>query len=133
MANASMQDSLSWLAGQWIRVDDSDSARQTYENWSQLENGSLAGIGTTLSGVDTVWKEELLIIKRNNVTQLEVTGANDSSAVIFKLTELHKQQVIFENPTHDFPKSISYRRKADSLFAIVSGDGQQIPFTFIKQ
>jgi hypothetical protein len=131
--NASMQDSLSWLFGSWIRVDDRDTARQTYEGWSLLENGSLAGIGTTLSGVDTVWKEELLIIKRNNVAQLEVTGANDDYPVIFKLTELHNQQVIFANPTHDFPKVISYRRKADSLFAVVSGDGQQILFTFFKQ
>ncbi|HKB68908.1 MAG TPA: DUF6265 family protein [Pyrinomonadaceae bacterium] len=43
----------------------------------------------------------------------------------FKLTRVTGQEVIFENPTHDYPKRVIYRKKPDgSLVASIhAGEG----------
>ena len=44
----------------------------------------------------------------------------------FKLMRLTGQEAVFENPTHDFPKRIIYRRNGDgTLTALIEGDGTE--------
>jgi hypothetical protein len=44
----------------------------------------------------------------------------------FKLTRAGANEAVFENPAHDFPKRIAYRKEADgSLTARVEGDGSE--------
>jgi hypothetical protein len=43
----------------------------------------------------------------------------------FKLTRLARQEVVFENPAHDYPKRVIYRKNSDgSLVASIdAGEG----------
>ena len=57
----------------------------------------------------------------------------------FKLTSLSPNQLVFENPTHDFPTKITYLKiSQDSIVASISGliDGkeklEQFPMKKIK-
>jgi len=44
----------------------------------------------------------------------------------FKLTRLTEQEAVFENPAHDFPKRVIYRKSAvGTLTARVEGDGTE--------
>ena len=50
----------------------------------------------------------------------------------FTLTAIDERSATFENPAHDFPKKISYTRKADgSLEAVTSGDATERSQTFV--
>ena len=47
------------------------------------------------------------------------------AAVPFKLVSMSSNAVVFENPKHDFPTRIAYRRSGARLTATVSGpDGR---------
>ena len=51
----------------------------------------------------------------------------------FKRSDGGAQWVRFENPAHDFPQRIEYRRDGDLLNAVISGPGkdgktQQVPY-----
>lgn len=51
-----------------------------------------------------------------------VRGQNDDKPVAFLLTETKENQLVFENPTHDYPQKISYTQVSkDSLVAEISG------------
>jgi hypothetical protein len=57
--------------------------------------------------------------------------------VAFKRTSSNANEIVFENPKHDFPQKIHYKRNADgSVTAVVSGamNGQprQIEFKYTK-
>ena len=41
----------------------------------------------------------------------------------FAATSANADSVTFENPEHDFPQSITYRRRPDSLVASIQGEG----------
>lgn len=57
-----------------------------------------------------------------------VKGQNNDQPVKFKLTSSSANQLVFENPAHDFPQKISYTLETEgSLMAEISGivNGQQ--------
>jgi hypothetical protein len=50
------------------------------------------------------------------------------------MTRIDENSVTFENPTHDFPKTIRYSRRAEgTLDAVVSAGDRSITFTFTRQ
>ena len=40
----------------------------------------------------------------------------------FRLVEVSGQRAVFENPGHDFPQRIIYRREGDTLHARIEGN-----------
>ena len=44
-----------------------------------------------------------------------------ATPVTFRLTKQTGNEVVFENPEHDFPQTILYRRTGDQLYAAVEG------------
>jgi hypothetical protein len=46
---------------------------------------------------------------------------NGKNETPFRMTSQTDSQVVFENPSHDFPKRILYRKSADGVFARVDG------------
>ena len=77
-------ESLDWMVGNWIRVDDQPN-QQSYEVWEK-EGDNLVGLGYTLQENDTVFKEEMTLTKTGQWV-LQVTGVNDD-AVAFISQEL---------------------------------------------
>lgn len=51
----------------------------------------------------------------------------------FRLTRSTADEVVFENPQHDFPTTITYRRSGDEgLVAIVESATRRIEFTLAR-
>jgi hypothetical protein len=109
---------LGWLAGEWRMDGDT----RVEEHWTTPEGGKLIGMGRTVAGGKTVFFEYLRIEDRADGTYY-VAQPLGRPPTDFKLVRATASEAVFENPAHDFPKRIHYRREADgTLVARVEGD-----------
>jgi hypothetical protein len=111
---------LRWLAGCW---ELRSGSRVVLEMWMPPLGDLMLGASRTLVGATTREFEHLRI--RSEAGKLVYTalpsGQRETS---FPATAVSDTAVTFENPTHDFPQRIAYRRRgADSLIARVEGPG----------
>lgn len=98
---------LAWLQGCWESV----SAQRTVdEQWMAPRGGAMLGMSRTVQ--DGQLREYELVIMRETAAGL-VYEAHPSGqpAATFPLKELSDAAVVFENPAHDFPQRIGYRRE----------------------
>jgi len=83
------------------------------------------------SGTKTITEEIKLIKKGNDFYYVpDVTGPQ--GPIEFKITSFDNNSFIAENPDHDFPKRIAYRKNDARLEAIISGGSNAISYTFKK-
>lgn len=120
---------LEWLVGTWNRTN-TKPGRSGYEQWEKIREDEFRGRGVTLKGVDTAFVEKLRIIMRNDTIYYVADVPENNKPVYFKLTEIFPDGFVCENPSHDFPKKISYHRNDQSLKAQISGDGKTIDYLF---
>jgi hypothetical protein len=120
-----------WLSGHWCGEHDGELLE---EHWLP-PNGDLAlGVGRTIRNGRTTSHEFLRIHTRDGATHL--TAIHDGQPpTAFKLTASGMDWARFENPEHDFPKRIEYRRVPSGLHAEIAGPGKDgketvIPFEF---
>ena len=105
----------------------------SWEIWQQHEDG-LSGIGFTLNNGDTTFIEKLSIILNNDGLFYVADIPHNLAPTYFKLTNHKNDSWTFENPDHDFPKIITYRRISTSMMnCTIQGNGKQIIFEFIKE
>ena len=115
-------DDLAWLAGTWVQEKD---GRWTEERWGRPRGGMMLGTGLSGKG-DTATAFEYMRIAPDGEGRLAFWGSpGGKPPVPFPLVALEGKQARFENPAHDFPTRITYRRDGDVLIATVSGpDGK---------
>jgi len=109
---------LAWLSGCW---EQAAGPRLVEEQWTRPRGGLMLGAGRTVLGDTLVEYEQTRIFERGGRL---VYGANPSgqAPAEFESIELSDSSVTFENPTHDFPQRVMYRRAGrDSLVARVEG------------
>ena len=121
-----------WLIGDWQRKENKEGS-QTYETWKQVDKDLFIGLGCTLKGQDTSWKENLVLSKKNDQWTYDVTQMGDTSVTSFVITEMMKNKFICVNETNDFPKHIEYAFVDDEIHAVISGGGPTIPFNFRRK
>ncbi|MBX3133599.1 MAG: hypothetical protein KF689_09475 [Gemmatimonadaceae bacterium] len=107
-----------WLAGCWeLRV----GARVVLEQWMAPEGGVMLGMSRT-SVRDTVREWEHLYLGPRAGVLTYVARPSRQAETAFGAVDVNDSAVVFENPTHDFPTRILYRRRgADSLVARIEG------------
>ena len=111
---------LAWIAGDW-QTDPSGRA-VSEEHWTRPAGGSMMGVSRTLVGDRTVSFEFLRIEVRGESIFYVASPKGRCPATDFKLTRVSGQEAVFENPEHDFPKRIIYRKNSEGgLSAIVDG------------
>jgi len=120
-----------WLSGQWCGESDGESLE---EFWLPSKGNLALGVGRTIKGGITTSHEFLRIQTRDGATRLTALH-NGQSPTAFALTASGADWARFENPEHDFPKRIEYRRVATGLHAEIAGPGDDgketvIPFEF---
>ena len=120
-----------WLLGSWERLGEKEG-KKTYEYWMKNEAGDFIGMGCTLEGLDTVWKEDILLTNSNGGWNFNVIGLGDTSTTSFMITHLDKKSFICENEINEFPKKIEYAFDGKNINAVISGGGPTIPFNFKK-
>lgn len=130
-------DGLAWLEGEWQRTTRSGLS---IERWARLPDGGLVGesVAIPADGTEEVQLESLLLVRMGaDVFFIARPRQNDYPAG-FRLVAQTDTEAVFENPTHDFPQRITYRRTAqDSFTATIAGPGddgetQEIAFHFVR-
>lgn len=122
---------LDWLAGKWIRTN-ARPGHSGYEIWDKVSDLKLTGKGVTLKGNDVTFTENLQFITRGNDIFYVVTITGEKEPVFFKLTQIDSQGFTCENPTHDFPKKITYTYDGKNIKAVISGDGKSMDYDFVR-
>jgi hypothetical protein len=122
-ARAQTQDAvaqLSWVAGCWQQRTP-ERHRVIEEQWMVPRARTMFGMSRTVRGDSVAEFEHLKIVERNGhaVYHAEPSGQRPAE---FEARVVSDTLVVFENPTHDFPQRVSYRRRgADSLIARIEG------------
>ncbi|MFZ4398679.1 MAG: hypothetical protein ACOYO1_01495 [Bacteroidales bacterium] len=123
-----------FLEGKWEIDNLKDS---TYEEWVFINDSLLSGKSFTVIYPDTIVNERLSISKKENAIFYiaEVNEQNNGEAVYFKLNDIITNDVFtFENPLHDFPKSINYVKINDiTILVWIEGNGKRIEFKMKKR
>jgi hypothetical protein len=109
---------LGWLAGCWER---SNGAMIIEEQWMRPRGGAMLGMSRTTRRDTVVEFEQLRIFDRAGRTVYAAAPSGQAPAE-FETAVTSDSLVTFENPAHDFPQRIIYRRRgADSLIARIEG------------
>ena len=107
-----------WLAGCWA-LESGD--RVIEESWMPARGGVMLGMSRTTRAGHVTEHEFVLLRAAGSVLEYRVR-AGDQPEVVFRATRPSASEAVFENPAHDFPKRIGYRRVApDSLDAWIDG------------
>ena len=129
MEEVHFETEFDWLLGNWIRVNE-EGEKMTHESWEKINTASYRGVGYTLLRSDTVWQEEMRLVKSDEGWNFEAISKGEPAPTVFKLTDISKEAFTSQNPEHDFPTQIKYFKSGESLKAIISGEGMEIPFDF---
>lgn len=122
-------ENFDWLVGEWQRTNEKEG-RETIEMWSKVADSEYSGFGATLQDGDTLWYENIKLVKSNNLWSFEVTGQADITATTFILTKIEEGRFTSENDQNEFPTKIEYYISGDMLKALISGGGEEISFDF---
>jgi hypothetical protein len=120
--NFEQLEKMNWLIGNWENKMDDGILSETWKK----ENDSTFS-GTTyfiINKKDTVHSETILLTQLNNelIYRPTVKGQNNDESVDFKLSSESENTFVFENPKHDYPQKIVYKKvNENSLVATISG------------
>lgn len=124
---------LSWLAGHWCGGSGDE---QIEEFWMSPHGDVQLGVSRTLKADRTTGFEFMRIALVDSVpTYIAQVGGD--KPVSFKRSAGGENWVRFENPAHDFPTRVEYRRNGDALHAHIAGPGKDgkevvIPFDYTR-
>ena len=111
-----------WLLGSWGPTSPEGALS---EKWEKVNDSVLHGESYFIvGGKDTVFAETVALTSEKGKLAYTVTvpGQNNEKPVRFDLTSSTENQLVFENPKHDFPNKIVYNKITnDSLTAEISG------------
>ncbi len=124
---------LAWLAGCW---EGKGSKRVREEYWTMAAGGSMFGIGRAISDGRTT-EFEFMRIHEEKGDVLYTSKPSGQPEASFKLIRANGNEAVFENPQHDFPQRVIYRKQSDgTLLARIEGErnGKQsgIDFPFVR-
>lgn len=112
--------SLDWISGHWC----ADLGQETVEEfWLPPHGAVVIGVSRTLSDSQTAGFEYLRIVDIDGVPSY-VAQPGGRPPTTFKRTAGGERWIRFENPEHDFPQRIEYRRAGDALHAEIAGPGE---------
>ena len=125
-------DALAWLAGSWTGTMGRAAIE---EHWIAPRGGTMLAVSRTTAGDRTVGFEFLRIEQRaDGVFYVAQPGGRPPTQ--FRMTSSGPDTATFENPQHDHPKIIRYRREGTTLGAEIEGDekGKHVKqsFTFTR-
>jgi hypothetical protein len=121
---------LDWLVGCWERTTRTGRG---FEQWSKGAAGELIGGARSITPTADRETERLRLFDDRNGLVYEA-HPSDQRLTLFPMRVGSADSLVFENPAHDFPQRITYRRVgADSLIAevgVITGPGNPIFFRF---
>jgi hypothetical protein len=124
------QKEFSWLIGTWKLKD-----KNIFEQWMKDPDGkSLIGKSFRVKGADTVSMEEVRFTFSNNQFHYIPDVAGEQGPVDFAITKYEANSFVAENPLHDFPKIIRYKRvkkdDSETIEASIEGGSKVISYQY---
>ena len=108
-----------WIVGCWERTTRTGKG---VELWSVPQGGVMMGVSYAVTDT-SIRESEQLRIWASGDTLVYEAHPSSQARTLFKTTARVSGEVTFENPQHDFPQRIIYRRAGtDSLVARIEGD-----------
>lgn len=102
---------LAWLAGCW----KSETAEPgSGEHWMPLAGGTLLGVSRTVKEGKTVEFEFMQIRAAADGTLAFIAQPSGQQTTVFPLLRISDTEAVFENPRHDFPQRVAYRREGET-------------------
>jgi hypothetical protein len=115
-------DAIGWLAGEWRATE---GARSTTEVWVRLEDGAWLGVSRTAEAGTTTHHEVLRLAVLGGAVHY-IAAPVGQATTAFRMVAGSEDGARFENPAHDFPKWIDYRREGDEVIASIGGEGSEV-------
>ncbi len=94
----------------------------------------MLGVSRTVQNGETVAHEFMQIRKIEGGKLVFIAKPSGQNEATFEMTQLSENEVVFRNPGHDFPQSITYLLKPDgNLEASIEGqsNGEHRAITFL--
>lgn len=108
-----------YLEGKWIINENGSSI---HEEWKRESDTLLTSFSYYVEDGDTTYSETVMLQKIGKDIFYIPAVEHNPGQVRFKLTSLIENTALFENPEHDFPAKIIYKKiNIDSLHASVEG------------
>lgn len=103
-------EALDWIAGCWTLASGQTTIE---EQWMRPSGGTMLGMSRTVRGGKTTEYEFLQI--REGANGLEyVARPSGQPEATFTIKTIEPGNVVFENPAHDFPQRVMYRKTGDA-------------------
>jgi hypothetical protein len=124
---------VAWLQGCW---EAASAQRTVEEQWMAPRGGSMLGMSRTVRG-GRLAGHELIVLRGERDRLAYEAHPSGQSATVFLSTTVSDTLALFENPEHDFPQRVGYRRVGtDSLLAwidgTVGGEARMVEFRFAR-
>jgi hypothetical protein len=113
-----------WLVGTW-KMNLLGGAN--IESWEQVNENLYKGKSVRVKGKDSTLQETLEISKKDTVWYYTstVVNQNNNQPISFKIIYTRPGEFISENPAHDFPQRIAYRRyQSMFMHATIEGNNK---------
>jgi hypothetical protein len=121
-----------WLQGCW---ESTNPTRSVEESWTTAKGGSMIGVGRTMRDGKMTAYEMVVLREHGDRLAYEAHPSGQASAT-FLSTRISASELVFENPAHDFPQEVGYRREGESLLAWIrgtqNGKDRRIEFAYTR-
>jgi hypothetical protein len=121
-----------FMAGCW---QGGDAQSGSEEVWMRPGGGTMMGTSRVLAGGKTVFSEFVEVTEKPAGLTMTVALGIGKPGVSFTRIAAGPDEVVFENPTHDFPQRIRYKKLSDgTVTARIEGvekgqaKGEDYPF-----
>ena len=107
---------LDWLAGYWLSCEDGVEVSET---WSRRRGGIMLGSSITSGDDSFSWEQTRIEAEADGLVFHAQPRGQPPAA--FRLARSGPSEAMFENPDHDFPQRVVYRRDGDRLTGRIEG------------
>jgi hypothetical protein len=120
-------DRLRWLLGDWTADGDRTSF---HESWVEVAPHTFEGTGIERSKANGAIKggESLRLLEMAGGVYYLSKVAHNELPIAFRLNACSDGRFVFDNPAHDFPKRLEYRREPDGRLTVSVSDGAEKGF-----
>jgi hypothetical protein len=104
---------MEWLTGLWEMQTPEGTA---FEEWHMAGGAEMRGRAGFIKGSDTMASETVVLAARDTGLFYipTVKDQNNGEPVPFRLATAAGDSFVFENPAHDFPQAICYKKMGDT-------------------
>ncbi len=133
LAQESRLQTFEWMLGSWQQDGKPLDGKSMIEQWTKVSPRTFEGSDYTANnGIGQPSETLRLVEMSGDIFYIAKVGHNPRP-VAFKLVPTDDRSARFENPDHDFPTRITYRREGDSEMTVTvegaeEGRGFQLRF-----